>query len=307
MGSEKSRGDGVGRWIPRRGFIGGVAAAASVAIVGCGGGESDPPGREEEPYPQQWWVDGKYVVHAAVNSSRLKEGIVRARIDGAWRDVKIVELPRRFVEWSLTERMARLERLARDGFDPRDLDGPHNACVATYGGWERGSSFSLNTAYKGMGFTPTPDRLEETLAALVEAGRDIDARGGDFMVRMARKTEHLATLYADASRFDLTKQVSLELLTEPGFATHTFLNMMANPVASASFLAYPTFELRTVPQLLHPDDPGLSPYQVLLVEYTNAVHNFVHGGDRKYMACVYHVAEVYDDTPNDTGGGKRIA
>jgi len=291
----------------RREFIGSVAAAASVAVVGCGEKGDGPEAPAGDPRPEQWWVDGEYVVQRTVNAARAAEGIVRARIDGEWRDVQVVELPPRFVEWSLSERRARLKDLATKGFDPKDLDGPHNACVATYGGWERDSGFSLNTAYKGMGFVPRAERLEGAIEDLAESARRIDARGGSFMDRMRMKTEHLEELYADRERFDLTKQVSLELLTTPTFATHTFLNMMANPIASASFLAYPTFELRAVPQLLHPADPGLSGYERGIVRYTNDVHNFVHGGRDVYMACVYHVAEVYDDTPSGGGGGKRIA
>jgi hypothetical protein len=109
------------------------------------------------------------------------------------------------------------------------------------------------------------------------------------------------------SSFDLTKQVSLELFTSPDFHTHTFLNMMANPIASASFLAFPTFEIRAIPQLLHPKNPGLSKYERDLIAYTNAIHDFIHSGGDVRMTCVYHVIELFDDTPNDMSKGKRIA
>ena len=126
------------------------------------------------------------------------------------------------------------------------------------------------------------------------------------MDSMGEKTRFLAGLYADESIFDRTKQISLELFTTPDYATHTFLNMMANPIASASFLAYPTFELRAVPQFLHPDNPTLTKHERLMTTYTNAIHNFVHGGGR-LMTCVYHIIEVFDDTPSDAAKGKRIA
>ncbi len=284
---------------------------AGAAMVGCSGrGEApEDEGSLVPPRPEDWWMGGgKYVVHSAVNTKRLaSRGIVRARIDGSWRDVKVADLPDRFVRWSLNERIVRLEKLATVGFDPRDLDGPHNACVATYGGWERDSAFTLNTAYKGMGFAPLPVKMAQTLEDLEAARERVESTAGlGFMEQMKEKTRFLAGFYNDSSRFDLTKQVSLELLTTPQMATHTFLNMMANPIASASFLAYPTFEIRAVPQLLHPENPDLSARERHLIEYTNGIHNFVHGGDHKYMTCVYHVAEVYDDTPNEGGGGVRL-
>ena len=286
-----------------------VAAVGVSATVGCtreiDREEAHAPGTHHEP--GEWWTEGKYVVHRTVDTTGLNNGFLRARIDGSWRDVSVVSLPDRFVRWSFEERVNRLRKLATVGFDPRDLDGPHNACVATYGGWSRDSAFSLNTAYKGMGFTPTEDRLSNTLDELAqESARIRNASRGDFMADMLEKTQFLAGFYKDASRFDMTRQVSLELFTKPEYVTHTFLNMMANPIVSASFLAYPTFEIRAVPQLLHPENPALTPYERDVIRYTNAIHDFVHGGTGDRMTCVYHICEVFDDTPNDSGAGTRL-
>ncbi|MFO8070531.1 MAG: hypothetical protein R6V85_01535 [Polyangia bacterium] len=286
-----------------------VAGAAGLAAVGCGEKRSEAGGRklEGEPRPEQWWVEGRWVSHEAVLTDRLDQGVIRARAGGEWRDFEIAALPDRFVEWSLRERVRRLEKLAEVGFDPRDLDGPHNACVATWGGWRRDSAISLNTAYKGMGFVPRDELLDEALAELESAHADIERRAGrDFRASMRLKTVHLAELYHSTELWDRTKQASLELFTTPRWATHTFLNMMANPVASASFLAYPTFELRAVPQLLHTRDPGLSERERGLTRWVNAIHDFVHGGSGDRIACVYHVIEVFDDTPNQRGRGRRI-
>jgi hypothetical protein len=297
----------------RRKFFGDCAVA--VAAVGVGAAmscereadrpEAMAPGTHHDP--GEWWTEGKYVVHRTVDASRLNDGLLRARIDGSWRDVSVVSLPDRFVRWSFEERIARLEKLAAVGFDTRDLDGPHNACVATYGGWSRDSAFSLNTAYKGMGFMPTEERLSTTLDELAQESMRIrSASRGDFMADMLEKTQFLAGFYKDASRFDMTRQVSLELFTEPGYVTHTFLNMMANPIVSASFLAYPTFEIRAVPQLLHPGNPALTSHERDVIRYTNAIHDFVHGGTGDRMTCVYHICEVFDDTPNKGGAGTRL-
>ena len=158
-----------------------------------------------------------------------------------------------------------------------------------------------------MGFTPTEERLPGTLDELGEESERIRrASSGDFMADMREKIKFLAGLYNDASRFDMTRQVSLELFTEPGYATHTFLNMMANPIVSASFLAYPTFEIRAVSQLLHPENPALTPHERDVVRYTNAIHDFVHGGSGDRMTCIYHICEVFDDTPNKGGAGTRL-
>ena len=288
-----------------------TAAVAGIGLAGCRSGDEGDKAESEDkpPVPSDWWEEGRYVDHRAVNSSKQSKGIIRARVDGRWTDFKIASLPDRFVDWSFQKRIDGLEKLARRGFDPEDLDGPHNGCVATYGGWRRDSAISLNTAYKGMGFVPKPERLEETLASLKAAAQRTTASFGvGPMGDMVRKTDYLRELYSDKDRFDRTKQVSLELFATPTYATHTFLNLMANPIASFSFLAFPTFEIRAVAELLHSGNPKLDAYQKNVIAYVNGIHNFVHGGKKQYLTCIYHVLEVYDDSPGGrSGAGTRIS
>ena len=114
----------------------------------------------------RFWKPGGYFQHDTVDASRIDEGIIRAQHDGVWRELPLVELTDRFVAWSFEERIIKLGEIARKGFDTRDLDGPHNACVATMGGVDSNSFTSLNTAYKGMGFMPAPEALADAVADL---------------------------------------------------------------------------------------------------------------------------------------------
>ncbi|MGA1870520.1 MAG: hypothetical protein ACMUJM_18440 [bacterium] len=258
--------------------------------------------------PSTWWQKEGFIVHDRVDISQHSQGIIRAYVNDSWQNFRVAKLPERFVQWSLRARVARLGRMLKvGGMDPRDLAGAHNACVATYGGPSRDSAISLNTAYKGMGFVIEADKLADTVQRIKEEQFRIerDTRG-DVARQMHAKVEFLIEFYHDGSHFDLTKQVSLELFTSQDFQTHTFLNMMANPIASASFLAFPTFEIRTVPQLLHPRNPGLSGYEKDLISYTNAIHDFIHSGPGDRITCVYHIIELFDDTPNDMAKGRRI-
>ena len=272
--------------INRRDFLRGSSkalAAVGAFAAGCTRREANPEGASQcadtvSSDPDSWWDKKGFFVHEAVDTGRLPRGVIRARVEGTWRELRVVELPDRFVDWSLQQRAARLGRMVRaGGMDPRDVAGSHNACVATYGGPSRDSAVSLNTAYKGMGFTVHAGMLAETTQRIKEEKLRIerDYRSAPFKM-MQEKAVFLVRFYQDTPSFDRTKQVSLELFTEPDFHTHTFLNMMANPITSASFLAFPTFEIRAVPQLLHPKNPRLSPHERDLVAYTNAVHDFDH-------------------------------
>lgn len=308
-----------GKLISRRDFLWKSSAALMAAgglTAGCNSRPGSPgyhqphSGQAPSADPGSWWHKEGFIVHEAVDTSRLAEGIIRARVDGSWREFAVVELPERFVDWSLRARLARLSRMLDfGGIDPRDLAGSHNACVATYGGPCRDSAISLNTAYKGMGFSVHAAKLAETVHKITgERLRIEQDTAGDPAREIQAKVRFLAEFYHNnASNFDRTKQVSLEIFTSPDFQTHTFLNMMVNPIVSASFLAFPTFEIRAVPQLLHPKNPGLSGPEKDMIAYVNAIHDFIHSGPGERIVCVYHVIEVFDDTPNDMSRGKRIA
>ncbi|MGA1874835.1 MAG: hypothetical protein ACMUIA_04440 [bacterium] len=259
--------------------------------------------------PWSWWREGGYIIHETVDTGRISEGIIRARVDGSWQEFRVIELPERFLNWSLRMRKERLERMIRaGGMDPRDLAGSHNACVATYGGPRRDSSVSINTAYKGMGFTVRTDRLGQAIEKIHGERLRIERETrGDPAGELYAKAQFLARFYNHVSSFDRTKQVSLELFTSPTFHTHTFLNMMTNPITSASFLSFPTFEIRAVAQLLHPKNPNLSKGEKEMITYTNAIHDFIHSGPGERITCIYHIIELFDDTPNDLSKGKRIA
>ncbi len=289
---------------------GGALLGAS-ALAACAGSPPacpDPALGFVTREASEFWRPGGWFVHDTVGASRLGEGIVRAEIEGVWRELPLVELTDRFVAWSLGERIVKLGEIALEGFDTRDLDGPHNACVASFGGVDKGSFTSLNTAYKGLGFLPRPERLEGAVQDLQNKSSVLTRAGLDMPGRLARALEILEGLYRQPDLFDRSCQVSLELFSTRDFATHTFANMLANPVVSCSFLAFPTFELRCVPQLLHPDDPDLGEREGLAVAWTNAVHDLAHGGGdgTRRITCIYHVVEIYDDTPGAVGRGKRL-
>jgi len=117
----------------------------------------------------------------------------------------------------------------------------------------------------------------------------------------------LESLYNNGKEiYDRTKQVSLELYSTPNFETHSFLNQMTDPGVSIVFLDFPSYELRCITQLLHPKDPKLTKYEKNVVEYINRIHDYFHGASpRKSIGVIYHVIEVFDNTPG-RARGKRV-
>lgn len=234
-----------------------------------------------------------------VDTSKYNQGIIRAKTYGKehkWEEYKISELPDEFVEWNFKSRIESLEKIKKNNFP--SFAGPHNAMVATQGIRRFDSKFSINNAVKGMGFLPKKDKMKEIIELLQSTiKRDRN-----------EKIDILINLYNTPNEvFDRTKQISLELYSTPEFETHTFLNQMVNPRTAVVFLDIPSFELKVIAQLLHPEDSELTEYEKDMVEYVNLVHSYFHGKfDKMFIGTVYHIIEVYNNSPGKNGRGVRI-
>ena len=250
----------------------------------------------------RFWRDNTFH-QQTIDLSKYDEGIIRAKVylggglfSYKWREFKIRELPDKFMQWNIDSRKKTLEIIKRG--QPPPWAGPHNAMVATYGIRRFDTQFAINNAVKGLGFIPKKDKIKGVMDRL-ESTMDSS---------FSTKLEILEDLYNHANEiFDRTKQVSLELYSTPEFETHTFLNEMINPAVAIVFLDIPCFELKAIAQLLHPDDPKLTDYEKDVVKYVNLIHSYFHGAfPKQFIAVIYHIIEVYDNTPGKGGKGIRI-
>lgn len=231
-----------------------------------------------------------------VDMSKYSEGIIKAKVEGKWQEYKIEELPDKFMEWNIKRRFETIEKIKK--MQPPSLDGPHNAMVASHGRKRSDSQFSINNAVKGTGFIPKKENIK---AIIKQLNSTIDNP-------FEKKIAILESFYENGdSIFDRTKLVSLELYSTPKFETQTFLNQMTDPGVALVFLDIPTFKIKSIAQLLHPDDPELTDYEKDVVEYINLIHSYFHGEfPRMFIAVLYHIVEVYDSSPGRGGKGIRI-
>lgn len=244
--------------------------------------------------PASFWKDG-YCVQTTAETPAPGAKSIRARIDGEWQELPLVEFPAKFWEWNRSRRMEYLdifrEMLTKGPEATRqpELSGPHNGMVATYGASRADSRFKLNNAVKGMGFLPGEERIGE-LIALLEANLE---------ATLPEKLDILDNLYKNAeTNFSPDRLVSLELYSEPGYNTQTFINQMVDPQCVTVFLDIPTYKIKQVARLLHPDDPNLTKYERQAVRYVNLMHSFFHGEfPRDYIGVIYYNVEIYDSSP----------
>lgn len=288
-----------------------VLTALSTAKEG-----SLPPLENPEHSDTNFWKDVKFVPDTKapasgkgsyqgwfhqdnIDISRLDSGIIRARVEGGWQEFKLVSVPEGFINWNFSRRLAQLSKIRAlmksPSGDMPEIAGPHNGIVASHGRKRHDAYFSLNNAVKGMGWLPKKEKLPEMIALLQRTWND----------SMERKITILESLYNQgAELFDLTKQTSLELYSNPAFETHTFLNQMTDPGVAIVFLDLPkSYELRAIAQMLHPADPHLTDYEKQVVEYVNLVHDYFHGASpQKSIAVLYHIVQVFDNSPGKWRG-----
>ncbi len=247
-------------------------------------------------FGEEFW-NGNYFVHKNVNASQLDENIIKAKVDGKWQEFTLKNLPGMFMNWNIKARIGYIEEIKK-GQRP-NLEGPHNGIVATHGYRREDSQFSVNNAIKGCGFVPKREKIKEIIRKLEDTHED------NFM----EKLDILVNLYENAdSIFDLNKQVSLELYANPKRGTQTFLNQMSDPISVIVFMAIPTFKLKTISYLLHPENPNLTDYERDVMKYINLIHSYFHGDfNQEFIAVLYNIIEVYNSSPgNENGRGTRI-
>ena len=275
------------RVLTRRTFL--KSSVLSLASLSCAGRFGRLlPGEREKGKVDLW--NGNIFTQSNVSLTKYEEGTIKAKVDGRWREYTVRELPQEFVDWNIGSRLETLEQLRRGGMP--SLAGPHSASVASYGGGRFDTQFTINNAVKGLGFVPHANRIEEVMERLVSTEE----------ASMNEKLQILEEIYREDGLLDRRKQISLELYTERDFETHTFLNIMVNPSVSVVFLDIPSYEIRAIARLVHPDDEKASADEKKMVRYVNLVHDYFHGrSPRKSIAIIFHVIEVFDNSPASRG------
>jgi hypothetical protein len=254
--------------------------------------------------PHSLWQDG-YCVHSLTKTPAMGSNSIEAKIEGQWQSYRLVDFPPAFWDWNKKGRTNYIsifrEILEKGKHNSRkaQLSGPHNAVVASHGACRKDTRFGINAAIKGMGFLPKEERLGEMIAIL--------KKSMDYP--LAQKLDILEDLYINAEDyFAHDRLASLELYSEPGFETQSFLNQMQNPSCSLVWMDIPTFKIKSIVSLLDPRNPGLSDYEKQGSSYINLIHSYFHGNFPKdYIAAIYFNVEIYDSSPGKLEArGQRI-
>lgn len=255
--------------------------------------------------PAAFWK-GNYCRQQSVKVPAPDATSIEAKVDGKWNRYALANFPAAFWEWNRSRRLEYLDifkemlEKGREATRSPELSGPHNGMVATYGAARKDSHFKLNNAVKGMGFLPKAEKLPEMIKLLESTMEE----------PLDKKLVILDSLYQHAEEnFAPDRLVSLELYSEPGYTTQTFLNQMVDPQCVTVFLDIPTYKIKQIARLIHPQDPSLSDYEKQACHYVNLMHSYFHGAfPRDYIGVIYYNIEIYDSSPgNKDARGTKIS
>lgn len=248
--------------------------------------------------------DNRYCVHRTVDASSVDAGVIRARVDGFWRKFTIQEAESIFLEWNFGERIRSFEeKLA--GTSVPTAGGPHTPMIATcsFSGSRGDTTFrsNLNNKVIGINVVPKKEYIKDINDQLYSM------RNED----MTAKLEYLKGIHQqDIWRKDI--QAGLEYFTTPDFETHTFLNLMENPLANLCYQGcyniWASFELRTIAHIVDPRDPGLSADMLELAKFPIVLHGFYHEletWEYNIPAVIYYLVEEFDNSATVDKPGQR--
>jgi hypothetical protein len=243
---------------------------------------------------KNFWIN-KTFIQKSVDMSGYNHGIIKAQVDGEWREYKIRKASKEFIDWNIEKRRALIQQIKKGGMP--GWGGPHTGAVATYGLGRLDSEFTVNNAIKGIGLAPKDERIKTLTKQLKST----------YESPLPEKMDVLQSFYEDQDLFDWRKQTSLELYTTPEFETHTFLNAMENPVATIVFLDFVSFELRTIVRVVHPEDKNALTSEKELLEFVNFIHSYMHGKfSRVFPLLLFYIVEEFDNTPGRKMGIRTV-
>jgi len=251
-------------------------------------------GGKWEHADKNFWKDNRFK-QPTIDMTKYSEGVIKARIDGQWKEYPIRNASEAFRTWNCEKRIEFIANIKK-GQMP-GWGGPHSGAVATYGLGRLDSQFTLNNAVKGIGLAPRDENIDAAIKKLKDT----------YDSPMPEKMDVLTSFYEKPDFFDWRKQTSLELYSTPEFETHTFLNVMENPISTIVFLDVPSYEVRTIARVVQPEDDTALEHEKKLLEFVNLAHEYMHGKFSRYFPLLlFYIIEEFDNSPGRQKGIRTV-
>jgi hypothetical protein len=250
----------------------------------------------------------QYCVQKTVHTGDMGSNVIWARVDKMWRRFQIRDLEQTFWDWNFAERIKRYDAQLSPDWQTNKVflaGTPHTPSIATYGNARgRGdSAFHLNNKFVALGLAPKEEYIKE-----------INAKMKEFFETHQSYIAYFKEIHSDQNLWRKDRQVGTEVFTRPDSETHTFLNLMENPVVNMAFQGgydiFKSYELRCIGRVVHLRDPNASEYDkdlVLFNAYQFAGHA-VSNPEEIYdiPGVIYYHIEEFDNSIATMGGTRLV-
>jgi hypothetical protein len=255
-----------------------------------------------------YWNEKGFPVHKTVNVSRLSEGIISARVDNRWRQFKIITPDQNYRNFE-SKGMVDIYNKLLEGIVAM-FGGVYCPTIISQGGIPRGDSkFTLNGACKFM--FPCPKDVA-TAQTMIDTLKELASKPKE-------RREWFRDQFANQDLWDYSGLVARdETVLKPGEEktdtlyreTHTFRNLMENPLAVILFVSNTdnqSYELRTIAHYVHADDETANPYERKIAEFINTYANTSHGLNANFPAILFRTVEEFNNSMEVGKEGTRVA
>jgi hypothetical protein len=249
-----------------------------------------------------WEADGLTPKQKTVKVDNVGTDSITARVEGVWRKLKIKELDQGFRDFQSNSLVAIYDYIMTEG--KPFFGGVYCPAIISDGGIKRGDSqFRLNGAYKFVFPCPKEEFIDEITNGLMDRLDDA----------VERRTWMKAN-WADQSKWNYKIQVGRdETVMGPNDQTkrrnnadnretHTFRNLMENPLAVVLFLSssnFISYEVRTICHYAAPPaDFTTVPatYEEKISRFINVLGYSSHQVDHKFPAMIFYAVEAFDNS-----------
>jgi hypothetical protein len=309
----------------RRSFmkLGGCSLLSLVTLGGArkAFGYAAPPPDLTEPgvtgtIARYWAADGLTPVQRTVKNVDLSANTITAKVDGLWKKFKIKELDSDFQYFQSTSLEAIYEKLLSE--NALTFGGVYCPAIISHGGIKRGDSlFKLNGAYKFVFPVPKEEYITEISDKLMTA---------EFLADKVARRTYMKEKWADQTVWDYRIQVGRdETVRAPNDQlkrrdadkiypeTHSFRNLMENPLAVVLYLAndsFTSYEVRTICHYAAPPadfETVPESYEDKISRWVNVLGYSSHQVNHKFPGMIFYAVESFDNSMvAGTGEGTRV-
>lgn len=315
--------------LARRSFmkIGGVSLLSLVTLNGA----KKALGAEEEfsergvtgNIARYWEADGLTPKQRTVTVDNLSNDIITARVEGGWKNFKLKELDQSFRDFQSVELKNIYDFIMNgtwakvdcdgDGVREKELQailpgisygGVYCPAIISDGGIKRGDSqFRLNGAYKFVFPCPKEEHIDAITNGLMDRLYDDDGRRAWMQANWADQSLWNYKIQVGRDETVMGPNDSIKRRDDAkNRETHTFRNLMENPLAVVLYLSRSSFisyEVRTICHYVAPPaDFTTVPatYEEKISRFVNVLGYTSHKVDHKFPGMIFYVVEAFDNS-----------